>query len=233
MRHIVLTGLGLAASLAAANAATFRCPHVGGDFVFGAQANINSLNQMATAAASTKDVALNIFEALLTRHENDHIIPELADAVTESPEHMTYTFKLRQGVHFQNGKAMTSADVAASFDLYKKVGLERDMLDNVDRWETPDPATFVIRMKAVQPTFLTLLSSPIAPIVIIPAGFKDVPAQQLKPIGTGPYALERSVPGSYVRLKRSMTIRRAPTSSSAPGSAATSRPASTRSRSAS
>jgi peptide/nickel transport system substrate-binding protein len=57
-------------------------------------------------------------------------------------------------------------------------------------------------MKKPQPTFITLLSAFSVPIVIIPAEDRDVPAQQLKPVGTGPYALAQSVPGSYVRLKR-------------------------------
>jgi len=201
-----LRGLGLLAGMAAvvgtAQAAPFKCPHVGGDFVFGQEANVNSLDQMTSATISTRNIAMNIFETLMTRDENNHPIPDLAQSVTESPDHLTYTFKLRQGVHFQNSKPMTSADVAASFDRYSKVGLERSMLDNVDRWDAPDPATFVIHMKKPQPTFLTLLSSFSVPIVIIPAEEKDVPAMQLKPIGTGPYELVQSVPGSYVKLKR-------------------------------
>ena len=97
---------------------------------------------------------------------------------------------------------MTSADVVASFDRYAKVGLYRSTLGNVDRWEAPDKDTFVITLKKVQPTFLEILSSFSAPIVIIPAENKDDPPMQLKTIGTGPWQLVESVPGGYVKMKR-------------------------------
>ncbi len=133
MRRTSLTGFGLLAGIAMAAgptaAAPFKCPHVGGDFVFGQEANVNSLDQMTSATISTRNIAMNIFETLMTRDENNHPIPDLADSVTESPDHLTYTFKLRQGVHFQNGKPMTSADVVASFDRYAKVGLERSTFE--------------------------------------------------------------------------------------------------------
>ena len=119
-------------------AAPFKCPHVGGDFTFGQEANINSLDQMTSSTISTRNIAMNMFEALMTRDENFNPILDLAASVTEAPDHLTYTFKLRQGVHFHNGKLMTSADVVASFDRYAKVGLERAMLANVDRWDAPD-----------------------------------------------------------------------------------------------
>src|ERR1700709_2092103 len=121
----------------------------------------------------------------------------------EAPDHLTYTFKLRQGIHFHNGKPMTSADVVASFDRYPKVGNQRSTLDNVAGWEAPDAATFVIHMKKLQPTFIEALSSFSVPIVIIPSENRDVPAQQLtQPLGTGPHQLVESVPGSAVKLKR-------------------------------
>jgi peptide/nickel transport system substrate-binding protein len=206
MRRTMLTPFGLLAGLALgaapALADTFKCPHVGGDFTFGQEANINSLDQMTSATISTRNIAMNVFEALMTRDENFSPIPDLADSVTEAPDHMTYTFKLRQGVRFHNGKPMTSADVVASFDRYAKVGLERSVLTNVDRWDAPDADTFVIHMKHPQPTFLIALSSFSVPIVIIPAEDKDDPPQQLKTIGTGPFQLVASVPGSYVKLKR-------------------------------
>ena len=57
-------------------------------------------------------------------------------------------------------------------------------------------------MKKLQPTFIEALSSFSVPIVIIPAEEKDDPPLQLKSIGTGPWQLVESMPGSYVKLKR-------------------------------
>ena len=186
-----------------ARAEPFKCPHVGGDFVFAQEANINTLDQMTSSTISTRNIAMNIYEALMTRDENNHPILELAEAMHEAPDHLTYTFRLRQGVHFHNGKLMTAADVAASFDRYAKVGNQRSTLDNVDHWDAPDANTFVIHMKRAQPTFIEALSSFSVPIVIIPVENRDVPAQQLtRPIGTGPFQLVEAVPGSFVKLKR-------------------------------
>jgi peptide/nickel transport system substrate-binding protein len=203
--------LGLAAMLAVAGsallagpglAAQFKCPHVGGDFVFGQEANVNSLDQPASSTISTRNIAMNIFETLMTRDENNNPITDLAESYTESPDRLTYTFKLRQGVTFQNGKPMTSADVVASFDRYNKIGLERGMFVNVTGWDAPDASTFVIHMKQPQPTFIELLSSFSVPVIIIPSELADAPAMQLKIVGTGPWELVDFVPGSHVKLKR-------------------------------
>jgi peptide/nickel transport system substrate-binding protein len=206
MRRSFLTPFGLLAGLvsgAAAHAEPFKCPATGGNFVFGQEANINTLDQMTSATISTRNIAMNIYESLMTRDENNHPILELAESVTESPDHLNYTFKLRKPIHFHNGKLMTSADVVASFDRYAKVGNQRSTLDNTSGWDAPDPDTFVIHMKRAQPTFIEALSSFSVPIVIIPAENRDVPAQQLtNAIGTGPFQLVESVPGSYVKLKR-------------------------------
>jgi len=203
MRREFLASVLLFGLTAAADAKPFVCPHVGGDLVFGQEANINTLDQMTSATISTRNIAMNIYESLMTRDENNNPILELAASMTEAPDHLTYTFKLRQGVVFHNGKTLTSADVVASFDRYAKVGNQRSILNNVKGWDAPDPATFVINMKVAQPTFIESLSSFSVPIVIIPAESRDVPAQQLtSPIGTGPFQLVESVPGSHVKLKR-------------------------------
>jgi peptide/nickel transport system substrate-binding protein len=206
MWRAVLASCGLLAGLAfgavPVRAEPFKCPRVGGNFTFGQEANINSLDQMTSATISTRNIAMNMFEALMTRDENNRPILELAEAVTESPDHLTYTFKLRQGIRFHNGKEMTSADVMASFDRYGKIGNQRSFLENVASWDAPDASTFVIHMKKAQPTFIEALSSFSVPVVIIPAENRDDPPQQLKSIGTGPFQLVESVPGSHVKLKR-------------------------------
>jgi peptide/nickel transport system substrate-binding protein len=183
-------------------AAPFTCPTRGGDLVFGQEANVNSLDQMTSSTISTRNIAMNIYETLITRDDNNRPIPELAESMQEAPDGMSYTFKLRQGITFHNGKALTSADVAASFDRYNRIGLQRSTLDNVAGWETPDSLTFIIRMKQVQPTFVEALSSFSVPIVIIPSEHKDDERQQLRPVGTGPFRLLEFVPGSHARLGR-------------------------------
>ena len=205
-RRAILTAFSALAGLSAAampvSAETFKCPHVGGNFTFGQEANINGLDQMTSGTISTRNIAMNMFESLMTRDENFNPILELADSMAETPDHLTYTFKLRQGVRFHNGKEMTSADVVASFDRYARIGLYRSSLANVDRWDAPDKYTFVIHLKKVQPTFLEILSAFSAPIVIVPSEDKDDPPMQLKTIGTGPWQLVESVPGGYVKMKR-------------------------------
>ncbi len=201
-RTALLVLTALATGSVPALAAPFSCPHQGGNLVFGQEANVNSLDQPASNTISTRNIAMNIFEALLTRDETNQTIGDLADSWAESDDKLTYTFKLRTGIHFHNGKEMSSADVAASFDRYGKIGMERSNLANVDHWDTPDPATFVIHMKQAQPTFIESMSSFSVPIVIVPAEFKDDPALRLHPIGTGPWMLDEFVPGGFVRLKR-------------------------------
>ena len=85
-----LAPIGLAAafvcSTGLASAAPFKCPHVGGEFVFGQEANVNSLDQPASSTISTRNIAMNIFETLMTRDENNNPITDLAESYVESPD---------------------------------------------------------------------------------------------------------------------------------------------------
>ena len=138
----------------------------------------------------------------MTRDEQNNPIPDLAASVAEAPDKLSYTFTLRTGIKFHNGKPMTSEDVAASFDRYSKLGLEHSMFANVENWEATNPGTFVIRMKKPQPTFIETLSSFSVPIVIHPSEARDDAVLRLRTIGTGPFMLDEFVPGGFVRIKR-------------------------------
>ena len=183
-------------------AAPFTCPRSGGTFTFAQEANVNSLDEMTSGTISTHDVALNFYEELMTRDERNRPILDLASALDESADHLTYRFTLRSGVTFHNGKKMTSADVVASFERYKRVGLLRSLFEVVAAWEAPDADHFTIRLKAASPTFIDQLSSFNSPVVIAPAEHKDDGPQQLRPVGTGPWRIEEFVPGSHTAFRR-------------------------------
>ncbi len=109
-----------------------------------------------------------------------------------SPDSKVYTFKLRDGVHFHNGKLFTPADARASFERYARVGIDRSILTPVDHYDTPDASTFVITLKDPRPGFIEAMSSITVPIIIIPeASNKDAPPQQLPSVGTGPWQLDQ------------------------------------------
>ena len=170
--------------------------------VFGQEAPPPTLDPYFTSSIAMRNVSMHIFEQLVTRGETNGVIPELADNWKISPDGLTYTFKIRTGVKFHNGKELTSADVKASFERYKRMGLARVTLAPIASMAAPDPATFVITVAKPQPIFLEELSSFVVPIAIIPSEQADREGGKLDLIGTGPMQFVEWVPDSHIRLKR-------------------------------
>jgi peptide/nickel transport system substrate-binding protein len=170
--------------------------------VFGQEATPPTLDPHFSTSIATRNVAMHIFEQLLTRDENNDVIPELADKWEISPDGLTYTFKIRSGIKFHNGKDLTSADVKASFERYKRMALAKVTLKPVVSMEAPDPTTFVMKVDKPQPVFLEELSAFVVPIAIIPAEQADREGGKLDLIGTGPFQFVEWVPDSHIRLKR-------------------------------
>jgi peptide/nickel transport system substrate-binding protein len=201
-RAVVAALFGAALLPAVATAAPFVCPRQGGEMVFGLQAKVAGLDQHVSPAGSTRDVSINIYESLVTRDESLTPIPQLAQSIDISPDQKTFTFKLRQGVHFHNGKLMSSEDVLASLERYRRIGANRYILEMVDHWDTPDPGTVVLVLKDPRPTYLEMLSYFSVPMVIVPKENASAPPQQLPAVGTGPYQLSEFVADSTVKLRR-------------------------------
>ncbi len=189
------TGLALGAGTAAAQK---RSPML----VFAQEAPPPTLDPYFSTSISTRNVAMNIFETLVTRDENNAVVAELADKITESPDGLTYTFTLRKGVKFHNGKEMTSADVLASFQRYQRLALQKVVLAPVAEMTAPDPHTFVLKLSKPVPVFLDELSSFVTPLAILPAEQKDKEGGKIDIIGTGPFQFVEWQPDSHVRLKR-------------------------------
>jgi len=177
-------------------------PKRGGDVVVAQQAQPPSLDAMTTFAQASRNITMHIFETLYTRGETGAVITGLASGCDVSADFKTYTFHLRQGVKFHNGKEMTGADVKASLQRYGKIGGSAQLLSPVTQIDVPDPHTVVVHLSSPVPAFLDLVSTPRAPMVIIPAEQAGKEINKLDLIGTGPFQFVEYQPDSHVKLKR-------------------------------
>ncbi|MDB5529247.1 MAG: transporter substrate-binding protein [Devosia sp.] len=119
--------------------------------------------------------------------------PLLAESWTVSDDGLTYTFKIRQGVKFHNGRIMTAKDIQANFERIRdkvEAGWLTTAMTHVASFETPDDATFIVKMSSPFSPFLNLIAeawilAPESP------GWDDVITQ---PIGTGPFTFDSWTP---------------------------------------
>lgn len=205
VRNLLLASVAMAGPAlfpALASAEAFSCPTTPDEFTFAQTAQVPGLDPYFSNAISTRNIAMNMFETLITRDENNAVIPLLAESFEESDDGMTYTFKLRQGITFHNGETMTSADVLGSLERYQRIASASSAFDNVADVTAPDDYTVVITMENRQPTFLEDFSSFLWPIAIMPASEKDKAGNKIELIGTGPYMFEEWIPDSHVTLKK-------------------------------
>ena len=174
----------------------------GGDAIVAMTAAPPTLDAMATTAAAARNVSMHLFESLFTRDEGANPKPELAEGVDIAADGMTYTFKLRGGVKFHNGKTMTSADAKASMERYARLGGSKDALKTVAAFETPNASTLVLKMASIFPGLIEAISSPRAPFVIVPEEECAKPLGQIGMIGTGPFQFAEYKPDSHVKMTR-------------------------------
>lgn len=174
----------------------------GGDAVVAITQAPPTLDAQITTIQSARHINLHIYETLYARDENGKPVPDLAEGVTISPDGKTYTLALRKGVKFHNGKAMTSADVVASLERYRKIGANANLLAEVDTISAKGPNEVVIKLKKVQSTLLDTLSSSTAPLAIYPAEEAAKEANKINYIGTGPFKFVEFKPDSHVKLER-------------------------------
>ena len=139
------------------------------------------------------DYALH--DALVKPMPGNPMAPSLAESWTESPDHLTYEFKLRKGLKFHNGDPFTAEDVKFSFERAKGVELHQKVKEIV----IADPYTVRFVMHEPWPDFMayygTLASA--AGWITPKKYFEKVgPEGFLKhPIGLGPYKFVSMKPG--------------------------------------
>lgn len=206
MAPLVLICLLTATSVAAAQAGP--TPQDGGTLVVSIASDPGHLNPAITTGFTQHVVADSLFNGLVGLDENLQPIPDLADRWEIGDEGRAYTFHLHPGVEWHDGTPFTSADVRFSFEevlLRYHSRTAAGLGPVLDRIETPDDLTVVMRFKQPYAPLLQRLDVTEAPIVAkhIYEGTDPTTAEaNLTPVGTGPYRFVDYAQGDRVTLER-------------------------------
>ncbi len=197
-----ILALGGAAGATALLGVPARAQKKGGDVIVGTVSAPPLTDAQASTAEVSRNVSLHWIETLWARDENGNAIPDLAAKTDIAPDGKTYTFTLRQGVMFHNGQEMTAPDVKASLERYGRVGGSAAMMKPVESIQAVSKYVVRVALKQPSPGFIDQLSSPRAPVGIMPASEGDKERGKISHIGTGPYQFVEFRPDSHVKLKR-------------------------------
>lgn len=143
----------------------------------------------------------NVYETLVTQDDSGEIVPALATGWKVSDDRLTYTFTLREGVTFSNGDEFDADSAKFSIEQVKSdawtVPLASGM-DVVDHVEAPAPDQLKVVLSRPSNGWLFLMTTRIG-AMFSPDGVDDLAN---KPIGTGPYEVEKFTRGDSLELKR-------------------------------
>jgi len=199
--------LGLAAiSLAFAIPAGAQTPNPqakkGGTLIHGHVSGMDHFDPAMFCTTVQLETGMHMYESLMMMGDDYSSTPMLASKVVADPDGKKFTFTLRQGVKFHNGKTMTSADVQASMLRYAKISPNAPVFAAMTSMDTPDAHTFVINLKDPSAVLLEVMKTPCFPMSIIPAEEAAKGAREITPIGTGPFRLGELVKDSHVTFRR-------------------------------
>ena len=167
-------------------------------FVIALGDNVRTIDPIGSPSvdAASERVRTLIFNSLVKKNEKFDYTGELAaDPIKRSDDGMTYTFTLRDGVKFHDGKTLTSEDVKYTLDLVFKSdfaksasfyeGTGADRHSYIKSVEAPDAKTVVVTL--IKP-WVGLLSN-LVPVAIIPKDSYE--SQKTHPLGSGPFKFVR------------------------------------------
>src|SRR5919205_38631 len=187
-RDVIKAGALGAGVLGAGRAAWGQTPRAGGTLVSAQTTEATGLDPQLVPALSRSRRSPLMYSQLVRLDADMNPVPELAESWQISPDALTWTFTLRQGVKFHDGQELTSADVKFTFDrLFEKSPGKSDFIA-VDKVE---PAgKYAVKFVTKEP-FAGLLAAlgGFWGFIISEAGIKKHGDLNKAALGTGPFML--------------------------------------------
>lgn len=158
-----------------------------------------SLDPIGATTTTAADVSMQVSEGLVeTVSGSKEVKPDLATSWTISPDGLTYTFHIREGIKFSNGEPLTGEDVVYSIEreTLPTAGDGAFIAPEIKKLSLVNPMTVRIQLKHVTASFLSIfawVATGIVPKHVVQHESEKVFA--LHPIGTGAFMLKSASPG--------------------------------------
>ncbi len=191
----------------------------GGRFVFAETGNPRTFNGMMANETSSTDITTRNLFTMLVDYDNgsQQFVPLLAKSWETSPDGLTWTFHLRSGARFSDGRPMTSEDVVFSAQVALDPVLHPAIQDLLQldgkpfEFSAPDPVTVVVKTpKPLGTLLISMASLEIYPKHAVEAAYKSgnfasaynvsTPPDQL--VTSGPWRVQQYVAGEKTVLTR-------------------------------
>jgi peptide/nickel transport system substrate-binding protein len=204
--------------------------HRGGRLRLLAASSAGTLDPQVNYTLEFAQLYVSVYDGLVTFKKaagdaSYEVVPDLAEALPVlSDGGRTYSFRLRQGVHFSDGREVTVTDVAASFQRIFKVRSPTAgtfynlIIGAADCTQTPATCTLngglvidrasrsiTFHLSRPDPEFLYKLAFGHA--VVLPADTPDHDLGVTPAAGTGPYMFASYDPKSRLKLLRNPAFR--------------------------
>jgi peptide/nickel transport system substrate-binding protein len=158
--------------------------------------------QIATNFLDLQALGL-VYQPLVTLNSQFQVTPDLATSWSFSDGNKVVTFHLRKGVTFDDGSALTSADVKASLErvLNPKTGaVAASNISTVTAVSDPAPDTVVLTLS--HPDFSILDGLTTTNLAILPEKAISAGTVVSHPDGTGPFKFASWAPGNSLTLTK-------------------------------
>lgn len=165
-----------------------------------------NLNTLLTTWYPSLLVADVWADGLMTYDKNGNRLPRMATSWTISDDGKVYTFKIREGVKWSDGKPFSAADVAYTVEAFAKYSAYfAKLLPLLDSASAPDDKTFVLKLKQPLTATLDLFDKEVFPLmpkhVYEGKEIATNPAN-VAPVGLGPFKFEKWVSGQSISFVR-------------------------------
>ena len=182
-------------------------PQRGGTLVVGTTQTPRHLNGAVQSGAATAMPSTQLFASPLRFDDQWKPQPYLAESWKLADDGLSLTLNLRKNAVFHDGQPITSADVAFSIMAIKANHPFQTMFGPVEKVETPDAHTAIVRMSTPHPGIVLAMSPALCPI--LPkhvygdgADLKTHPRNSKDVVGSGPFKFVEFTPGQRIVLEK-------------------------------